>query len=401
MRYENYLAFGLMIGLASFSLVGTGCGGGEFSGAVAGNVQKGPFTSGTEITINELTEELDQTGRSFSTTIADDSGAFRVSSVELASGFARVRANGFYFDETSGEISESPLSLVTLVNFEASPGERANVNVFGHLQSPRIEYLMQEEGLEFEDARAQAHEEVLAIFGFETDGEVRAELLDIGEAGADNAMLLAASVILQNTRSVGELSELLAAIQTDLRTNGELNSTTSGAALMNGAVTANPEQIRAGLHARYDSLGLAAVVPEFEPYLEAFVENAPYEFTGGIEYPEGTTRLNLLHPDFDSAGYGSGEEDGGDFEVRALLPLNTELTVQISFSNSMSLGVVQGSSQGWDVSFPESPGSPWTFESLSTGEVSVDVSLTGPGTATVEYFEYGSDVPTRTRTFTN
>lgn len=50
---------------------------------------------------------------------------------------------------------------------------------------------------------------------------------------------------------------------------------------------------------------------------------------------------------------------------------------------------------------PESSGSAWTFEAEIAGEVSVDVFLSGLGTARVEYFEYGSEVPTWTRTLTN
>ena len=400
----------MMAGICGSAMVFAGCGGEAFSGSISGNVQKGPFINGTEITVNELTDELDQTGRSFSGTISDDRGSFRVASVALASGYARVRANGFYFDETTGEISDGPLSLVTLVDF--TQADRANINIFGHLQAPRIEYLIQEEGLEFEEARAQAHQEVLDVFYFTAASSATADELDISAGGDDNAMLLAASVIVQNTRSVGELSELLSAIQTDLRTNGELNSTSTGEALMNGARTAIAANVRSNLEARFDALGLSATVPDFEGYLEQFIAEAPYEFTDGIQYPA-TGRLqhlpelgelpNVLDPEVTEFSPLTGPGSYGEFPFIANLPRRTALSVRLTLEGEVDGGgvwvITTSGNQGWEVSAFDRSAGTQTFRATETGQNQMThFGFHGTGRALVEYFEYGSTEPTRTKT---
>jgi hypothetical protein len=400
----------MVVGICGYALVFAGCGGEAFSGSISGNVQKGPFINGTEITVNELTEELDQTGRSFSGTISDDRGSFRVASVALESGYARVRANGFYFDETSGEISDGPLSLVTLVDF--TQADQANINILGHLQAPRIEYLIQEEGLEFEEARAQAHQEVLDVFYFSAASSATADELDISADGDDNAMLLAASVIVQNTRSVGELSELLSAIQTDLRTNGELNSTSTGEALMNGARTAIAANVRSNLEARFDALGLSATVPDFETYLEQFIAEAPYEFTGGIEYPA-TGQLqhspqlgelpNVLDPEATEFTDLTGPGSYGEFPFIANLPSRTALSVRLTLQGEVDGDgvwvVTTAGNQGWEVSAFDNSAGTQTFRATETGQNQMThFGFHGTGQALVEYFEYGSTEPTQTKT---
>ena len=50
----------------------------------------------------------------------------------------------------------------------------------------------------FAQAKIQAQEEVLAIFGYSRSGVAESELLDITQSGVGNAKLLAISAILQN-----------------------------------------------------------------------------------------------------------------------------------------------------------------------------------------------------------
>ncbi|MDC3287938.1 hypothetical protein OAV00_03285, partial [Candidatus Marinimicrobia bacterium] len=72
-----------------------------------GQAQKGPFNNGTAINIAELTNTLIPTGRNFSTTITDNTGRFSVPNVQLESPYVELRANGFYFNEVSNEISDA------------------------------------------------------------------------------------------------------------------------------------------------------------------------------------------------------------------------------------------------------------------------------------------------------
>jgi len=47
-----------------------------------GKVQKGPFVTGTTITLNELNEKLGQTGRTFTSIITSDDGSFELNNIE-------------------------------------------------------------------------------------------------------------------------------------------------------------------------------------------------------------------------------------------------------------------------------------------------------------------------------
>jgi hypothetical protein len=65
---------------------------------VSVSAQMGPFSNGSQVSISELDANLVQTGRTFSTTMKDDGGAYSVRGVQLDTPYARVEVNGFYFD---------------------------------------------------------------------------------------------------------------------------------------------------------------------------------------------------------------------------------------------------------------------------------------------------------------
>ena len=79
--------------------------------SLSGNAQKGPFNNGTAINIAELTTTLSPTGRNFSTAITDNTGRFSVANVQLTSPYVELRANGFYFNEISNNMSEAQLTV--------------------------------------------------------------------------------------------------------------------------------------------------------------------------------------------------------------------------------------------------------------------------------------------------
>jgi len=179
---------------------------------VDGRAQKGPFSSGTRVSIAELDANFVQTGRSFATTMNDDKGSFAIRGVALGTPYARVEVSGFYFDEVRGRLSDSPLSLFSYVDL--SDRSTSNINLLGHLEAARIDYLVAERQTQFAAAKAQAHQEVLRLFEIEPETVAAAELLEISQDSDGNAALLAISLLLQGTREVAELSELLSNIQT-------------------------------------------------------------------------------------------------------------------------------------------------------------------------------------------
>ncbi|MEO5971365.1 MAG: hypothetical protein ABIQ95_15680 [Bdellovibrionia bacterium] len=102
---------------------------------VTGHVQKGPFSQGTNIIIQELDNALIPTGLLYSTSTTDYTGTFAVAS-NLKSSMVEVVATGYYFNEVSGELSASPLTLRVYEDLSVSP--HINVNILTSLAHDRI-----------------------------------------------------------------------------------------------------------------------------------------------------------------------------------------------------------------------------------------------------------------------
>ncbi|MGL1887888.1 MAG: hypothetical protein OCD76_15340 [Reichenbachiella sp.] len=107
---------------------------------VDGLVQKGPYVNGSSIIIYELSSDLLQTGKVFSTKILDNSGAFSLRSLDLQSTFAIIEADGFYFNEITASVTETALSLNAIVDLSES--DDFNVNVLTHMAYARVQYLV-------------------------------------------------------------------------------------------------------------------------------------------------------------------------------------------------------------------------------------------------------------------
>ncbi|MEM9675472.1 MAG: hypothetical protein AAF992_22965 [Bacteroidota bacterium] len=234
---------------------------------LSGYVQKGPFINGTTITVAELDSLLTPTGKNFTTQVIDNKGTFSLKNIELSSHHVQLQADGFYFDEVKGGKSAAQLTLFALSQVEEV--STINANLLSHLERPRVIYLMQEKGVSFSAAKTQAQQEILTVFGIEKDDMLLSEQLDITVNGDDHAILLAISSILQANNSVAELSELVANIITDLREDGKLDSETNQARVKQQAISLNLPQVRQHLEQRYEELGEAATIPNFEQYIDS------------------------------------------------------------------------------------------------------------------------------------
>jgi hypothetical protein len=236
--------------------------------SLGGAAQKGPFNNGTIINVAELNNSLNPTGKNFTSQIIDNSGTFSVANVQMEFSYAQINASGFYFDEVGNKVSSAQLVLTGLSNLAGKTS--MNVNVMSHLEMNRIKHLISNNSLTFAQAKVQAQEEVLAIFGFSRAGMAESELLDITKSGPGNAKLLAISAILQSNRTVGQLSELLANISTDITTDGVLNDANIVESLRQSAYGLDLSEIRTNLENRYASLGLSVSIPDFESEVNNF-----------------------------------------------------------------------------------------------------------------------------------
>lgn len=372
-----------------------------------GLVQKGPYINGAQLTAFELTSEMEQTGRAFQTEIMDNYGSWELSSLELNSPYIKIQANGFYFNECFGEISSAQLSLNSLVDVDQV--ENSNINILSHLEYERQLSLI-EEGLSFSDAKAQAHQEILGIFGFdkmEVDGS---DQLNLSESGEGNSVLLAISLILQGYTSVGEMSELVALISDDIRDDGILDSPGLGSRLINNARHIKLDEIRQHIEERYTSLGQDVTIPDFETPVQYFIENTSYTFTGGIEYPEsGAFGFNIL----DTTNHAEFEQ--GYHSMTAIIPVEMSIRVTVQCEEALLDYDYNMANTGWAMQN-------WEFDFVNTRIGEVDSRIwfgwfewdpgpfpedsinnpppTGPYEVDIQVYENGDTEPTWTNTVT-
>ena len=207
----------------------TACGGGSPGGstttvppattytAASGVAQKGPLAAGSTVTAQELGLNLSATGN-LHTYATTSMGAFTPVD-KYASALLAMTATGTYADEVTGAASDGPVTLKSYANLGTETV--LNVNVLTTLAFTRINTLLNTNGMNFADARAQAEREVLAAFGIVlgtspgTFGSLDAS------ADTDGGHLLAAlsSVVVQG-RTSAQVNALLATLQAGIASNG-------------------------------------------------------------------------------------------------------------------------------------------------------------------------------------
>jgi len=184
---------------------------------ISGFSQKGPFTKGSAITLSELNDKLAQTGFSFEEIITDDKGSFEMKNIELASPYAMLKANGYYRNEISGEISKAPINLFAITDIREK--SNVNVNILTHLEYYRVQKLV-EGGKSLKDAKKQAQKEILAVFGISGQFKDSEDMSIFGTSDGD-AALLAISVLLQGNLTEGQFTERLADFSLGFRETGK------------------------------------------------------------------------------------------------------------------------------------------------------------------------------------
>ncbi|UQD55369.1 hypothetical protein [Flavobacterium sp. K5-23] len=272
---------------------------------IKGFVQKGPFVNGTSISLFALNSSYQQTGTVFNSQIETISGSFELKNVTLTSDYVEISANGYYFNEVSGGISDGQLNLYAISDLKDKSS--VNVNVLTHLEKKRTEYLISQ-GKSFKESKSQAQVEILSVFGFINTQMQDSESLNISIDNKENAMLLAISIILQGNRSVGQLTELLANISNDIRLDGKLDDKEIIKSLVKSTAQISLSKTRTNLLNRYNEIGSAVSIPDFEKYVLEFL-NFAKEPIPVVE------TLNIIRIFSNSAIIEGNVTNGNGFEV--------------------------------------------------------------------------------------
>ena len=279
-KKESALEWGNLLGVLAVSAVFWACSddksvaGGTTDDAgitavtdweVAGVTQKGPFVTGSAVTVQELDGiTLKQTGKSFKGSIKSDKGDFAIKDIDLKSQYAILEASGYYRDEITGKKSTGTVTLRALTDL--SNRKTVNINLLTHLEYERVMYLVTEKKKPIADAKAQADEEILAAFNIAGDfGE--SEDLNIFESGDGNAALLAISVLMQADVDVAGLTERMGEFSIAIAEGGAWEDSDTKAVIADWVCDADLKGTLANVRKNVENWKYADSVPEFEKYV--------------------------------------------------------------------------------------------------------------------------------------
>lgn len=365
------------------------------SGDISGVVQKGPFNVGTTVTLSELNEDFTQTGKTFTAQINSDDGLFQLSGVQLSSSYVELKADGFYFDEISGENSSAKLTLCAIA--DVNEKSTLNINVLTHLEKPRVEYLLAN-GYSFAEAKEKAKLEVLEVFKLSVSGSSASETLDITKSGTENACLLAISSIVQGYRSVADVSELLTYIANDLEEDGILNDSGLKTSLISHALFIDAALVRQNVSNKYSGLGETVQVPEFGQYLDQFISTSSYAPVNLIVYPEQSTNgLNILNAG--NSVFDAGFETSYSMAVVPVKGIHTKIELRLLEYSPDNFTIAWGYSSNttnWSATAFDAENKVQTFEVTDSGQpADLRILFFSPGMKIqIKYFE-GSRESTR------
>ena len=246
---------------------------------VTGIVQKGPFRSGTTITLSELSSELKPTGLNYFSTVTDNFGSFQIPDVELESNFVEIMADGFYYNENFDFVTSERLVLRVITNLADS--STVNVNIPTHIIAARIKYLIQNQEMSFDEAKQQAQKDLLKVFNFDNEESSNFELVDIIQNGELNSKLFALSMIIQGVKNVSPLSEFLTLFSEDFKNDGTIDNQEIQHNIMTNAILCNVGGIRMNTLKIYKS----DQFNDFQQYVRYFINHSTFQPFIPIDFP--------------------------------------------------------------------------------------------------------------------
>lgn len=229
---------------------------------IEGYVQKGQLVKGSQVTAFVLDQELKATGKSYPANISDDLGAFAVD-IKVEEPFLELRAEGYYFNEVTGEVSESPIYLEAMGNQQST---NLNINLFTTITKPRIKKLLAEDK-GWATSTLTAQEELLTALGIEDTTE---DFTDIDITGTDksDALLLAFACIIQQNRSISEIVTLIQNAASEFEDEGKLTGKTVNAILANRS-DVDPFDVAHNIAEYYSDKSITGKsLPAFYKYLD-------------------------------------------------------------------------------------------------------------------------------------
>lgn len=229
--------------------------------SITGSAQKGQFTQGSQLTAFGLNSNLVASGKSFPGSITDDMGNFSISG-EVEDPYMELRAEGYYFNELTGELS-GPLYLEALLEPSAT---KVNINILTTIIRQRVKELILS-GDKYSSAVDKAQQEFLTSLSVSLEKSADFDQMDITKSSDSDAFLLALSCMVQVDNSPAQINALLQMLADDMK-DGSLTDDNKSLLWEKGkkvsitAVTENLEKF-------YQSKQVqGAAIPKFWKYLQ-------------------------------------------------------------------------------------------------------------------------------------
>jgi len=234
---------------------------------VMGKVEKGPMIRGSHVDMRTLDEYMTPTGSFYSATIDNNLGDFNYGALKINSPYAQLTADGYFFNEIDGELSEGTIKLDAIVDLKDN--STINVNVLTHLKSKRIHHLITTKGMTFKEANAQAQKELLTQFGLQQYASKDASQFSLTSGDDASGALIAISSLVLTDRSDAEIVEYLSILSNEFGKESAFSQETkkriqSGKNYLNARL----DKISENIKSRYKELGLEVKVKDLAYYFD-------------------------------------------------------------------------------------------------------------------------------------
>jgi hypothetical protein len=280
---------------------------------LSGAVEKGPFLLGSSVTVTPaaqlaalsaqpgtlVAEQADNVaGRVFKTETSNDLGEFELPVVYQ--GLVSIEGSGYYYNEATGSLSSSPLTLRAFHQVGDVDGS-AHINVITHLTHGRVQHLMAE-GLDAATAIQQAETELHAALGIGAPQAAGSELSLAAGDNDDDAYLFAVSTIFAQAAYIeaheaacncadSRLQQLLNTTAAAFATNGAIPTATKER-LEAARLTINNNMVMAELAQRFEETGSSATIPDLNRVIPWTIPESVTSCAGNV-VPEVSAQCKL------------------------------------------------------------------------------------------------------------
>lgn len=186
---------------------------------VSGRAEKGPFKSGSTVTMQPLDLQLNALGSAQTTMTFDDCGNYAFRNTLFKYPYVSLSATGLFFNEYDDyRTRDTQLTLQGYADLQH--GSKVNVNVVTHLISERVANLVIG-GVDFDVALNQAQGELLSAFGLLRLNDKDFSQVSITDGDDYAAALLAISMPLLYDRKGPDLISWMTRLRYDFADDGK------------------------------------------------------------------------------------------------------------------------------------------------------------------------------------